>query len=205
MRRIRTNTSNVIPMKVGTTRLTRVRMKRSMMTLLFKTSRRATGGAAVTAPPQLPLLVDVDAVEVVTPERRELEVDHALAHRFQLHRMRDREPGRLSLEDDLRLLVELGALGLIGSRLCLDDEIVERLVAPLRDVGAGNRVCGIATEQGVQEVIRIAVVAGPAEHAHLMLAFLQALAVLTPLERLDLGLDADLGEVGLHQFGDALG
>ena len=30
MRRISTNTSNVIPMKVGTTRLSRVRMNRSM-------------------------------------------------------------------------------------------------------------------------------------------------------------------------------
>src|SRR5215213_7865876 len=43
-------------------------------------------------------LLDVDAVEVVAAERRQLEVDDLLAHRLQLHRVRDGEPGRLLLE-----------------------------------------------------------------------------------------------------------
>ena len=57
----------------------------------------------------------------------------------------------------------------------------------------------------MQEVVRVTVVAGPAQHAHLVLAGLHALAILAPFEALDLGLDADLGQISLHQFGDALG
>src|SRR5215475_1339013 len=112
--------------------------------------------AAGAARSQSRLLFDVNAVENMAAERRELEVDYALAYRLQLHRMRDGEPGRLLLEDHLRLLIELGALGLIRHRLRLHDEIVERLVAELRDVGARGRLRRVAAEEGVQEVVRIA-------------------------------------------------
>ncbi len=61
-------------------------------------------------------LLDIDPVEGVPAERAELEVDHFLAHRLQLNRMRDGEPGRLFLEDHLRLFVERGAFGLIARR-----------------------------------------------------------------------------------------
>src|SRR4030095_4714284 len=44
---------------------------------------------------RLLLIVDIHPVERVPPERAELEVDDFLAHRLQLHRMRDREPGCL--------------------------------------------------------------------------------------------------------------
>ena len=92
----------------------------------------------------------------------------------------------------------------LGDGLGLEHQIVERLVAELGDVAAAG-LGRVAAQQRVQEVVRVAVVAGPAQHAHLVLAGLHALAVLAPLEALDLGLDADLGQVGLHQFGDALG
>src|SRR5438128_2625593 len=74
---------------------------------------------------QLELLLDVDAVERVAAERRQLEVDHFLAHGLKLHRVRDREPGRLLLEDHLRLLVERLARLLARGRLRLLDEILE--------------------------------------------------------------------------------
>ena len=91
----------------------------------------------------------------------------------------------------------------VGDDLRLHHEIVEGLVAPLGDVGAGCRLGGRAAQQGVQEVVRIAVVARPAELSHLVLAGLGPLAILAPFEALDLSLHADLGEVGLHQLRDA--
>src|SRR5690242_462349 len=113
--RIRKNATSVMPMKVGMMRLTRVRMKRSMVRDYPKTKR---GGALSRPLPRL--LVDVDPVEIMPAEGRELEIDDFPAHRLQLHGMRDGEPGRLFLEDDLRLFVELAALGLVVDRLGLD-------------------------------------------------------------------------------------
>ena len=50
---------------------------------------------------------------------RLLEVDDFLAHRLELHRVRDGEPGRLLLEYHLRLLVEFGAFCGVGDGLGL--------------------------------------------------------------------------------------
>src|SRR4051794_15278874 len=147
--------------------------------------RRGPAGPLRNSPGRA-LLFDIHPVERVAPERRELEIHDLLAHGLELHRVGDREPRRLLLEDDLRLSVELGALLLVARDLRLGDEVVERLVAPFRGIAAAG-LRGVAAQQGVQEVVRIAVIAGPAEHAGLMLARLQALPVLAPLEALDLG------------------
>src|SRR5437667_75410 len=112
-------------------------------------------------------------------ERAELEADDLLAHWLELHRMRDGEPRRLLLEDDLRLAIEVGALLDVGRVLGLDDQIVERLVAPFRRVAAAD-LGAVAAEQDMEEIVRIAVVAGPADLRHLMLALLQALAIVAP-------------------------
>src|SRR5437899_11378219 len=85
----------------------------------------STSSRTFAASARAPLLREIDAVERVAAERRELEVDHFPAHRLQLHRVRDREPRRLLLEDHLRLHVEIGALLLVGQRLRLDDQLVE--------------------------------------------------------------------------------
>src|ERR1043165_8424397 len=96
MRRTSTNTSSVIPMKVGTTRLTRVRMNRSMSPsskrhdhaviarseATKQSSGFQTAGLLRFARNDIPLLLHIDAVEDVAAERRELEVDDALAHRL---------------------------------------------------------------------------------------------------------------------------
>ena len=57
-------------------------------------------------------------------ERAQLEVDDLLAHWLELHRMRDGEPRRLFLEDDLRLAVEVGALLDVGRVLGLPAGII---------------------------------------------------------------------------------
>src|SRR5579864_397998 len=91
--RIRKKASSVRPTNVGTTRPNRASAKRSMLRL------------------------EVDAVESMAAEWAELEVRHFLAHRHELDGMRDGEPRRLFLEDDLGLPVKRGALALIGQFL----------------------------------------------------------------------------------------
>ena len=66
-------------------------------------------------------------------------------------------------------------------------------------------VAGRRAAEQEEEVVRVAIVAGPAEQAHLVLARLQALAVLAPFIGDELGVDADLGQIGLHHLGHALG
>src|SRR5260221_485364 len=99
-------------------------------------------------------------------KRAELEVDDLLAHRLELDRVRDGEPRRLFLEDDLRLAIEVGPLLDVGLVLGLDDQVVEWLEAPFRGVAAA-RLGSIAAEQDMEEVVGIAVVAGPAQLRHL--------------------------------------
>src|SRR5690349_19332527 len=93
--RISAKVSNVTPRKVGMTRLARVRMNRSMP--------KARKGEARALPPahcpSVSPLLQIHAVEGVAAERAELEVHDFLAHRLVLHRMRDRVPRRLFLED----------------------------------------------------------------------------------------------------------
>src|ERR1700704_6428743 len=124
-RRMRKKASRVIPTKVGIAMPIRVSAKRTM----------SDRGAGPTAPATGSLL-DVDAVECVPRKRAQLEIDHFLAHRHQLHRMGDREPRRLFLEDDLRLAVKLCALGLVAHGLGLYHQILERHVAELGDIAS---------------------------------------------------------------------
>ena len=114
-RRISTKASSVMPMKVGTTRPSagqeeaehradqprkRARRPRGRSVAgrlrhgrsLRCRRRRRCGGRTATS----------------------LKSITSLRIGFELHRVRDREPRRLLLEDHLRLLVELGALGLVG-------------------------------------------------------------------------------------------
>src|SRR6266702_4201949 len=203
MRRTSRKVSSVIPMKVGMMRLTRVAKKRSM-------SRHGVERHCAAPPTFSPTalgcqqLFYIDAVEFMLAERAQLEADDFLAHRLELYRMRDGEPWCLFLEDDLRLAIERVALLDVGLMLGLDDQVIEGLEAPFGDVAAAG-FGGIATEQDVQEVVRVAVVAGPAQLRHLVLALLGALAVVTPFVADDLCLDPDLVEIGLHELTDTLG
>src|SRR3954453_19671475 len=190
----------VMPRNVGTTRATRVRKKRSI-----SRSKKQTGGALVPArlPSKTDGLLQAYTTELVTAEWADLEAFDFLANRLVHDGMRDQEHRGFLVEDFLRLLIELRALALVRERQGLGQQLVELIVAPLGQVVAAGLSAG-AARQDVQEVVRIAVVAGPAELAHHVLARLHALAVLAPLEGLPVGLDADLGEIRLHQLGDGL-
>src|SRR5215207_6227190 len=93
-------------------------------------------------------------------ERIHDEPGDLLAHRHDDERMVERRPRSLALEDDLSLFIELRTLGLIRRDLRIRHEFVEFLVAPLRAVIAADR---IATKENVEEIVRIAIVAGPAK------------------------------------------
>ncbi len=116
--------------------------------------------------------------------------------------MREQQLRRLVVLDLLHALIELGALGLIGNRARLDEQIVELGVAPFRRVAAAGLAAGAAAQE--EEIVRVAVVAGPTVLAGHLLAVGEALAVLAPFVGDELGVDADLGEIGLHHLADAL-
>ena len=117
--------------------------------------------------------------------------------------MGDRRPRRLVLEHHLGLLIQTCALADVGCQLRLHDEILERLIAPEGTVRAARR--RVATEQHGEEVIGVAVVAGPAKQHGLVLAILRALEVLGPIEGDKLGADADRPPVGLNHLSHAFG
>ena len=105
-------------------------------------------------------------------------------------------------EQLLGLFVELGALlfvsGVFGGR----DQFVELGVAPLGEVVAIDRV---AAEQGAEPVVRITVVAAPANQHRAVFTAFGALDVLAPFVGHDLGLDADLAPVRLQHLSHQLG
>ena len=126
-----------------------------------------------------------------------------LAHGFVDDGVRDFHIGCFLVFDDLHLLVKFGTLVGLHQRLRLLQQIVVLLVAPLGQVlPAGARAHAAAQEE---EIVWIAIVAGPAELRGHVLALLGALAIFTPLVGDQLGLDTDLVEIGLHHLGDALG
>ena len=112
--------------------------------------------------------------------------------------MSQRQPQRLLLDDLLRLLIEAAAFGLVVAGFAIGDQLVQRLVAITREVEAGlDRRAG---ELRGKEIVRVAVVAGPAHEQQVVLAGLGAADQLAPLDHANLGVDAHLGQVGLQQL-----
>src|SRR4029453_6525019 len=89
---------------------------------------------------------DLRPVEVVMRGRVHLVSLELLANGIEANGMRQRDPRGFFLENDLRLLVELGAVGLLRRLRRLDDQVLERLVAPPRGVAA--TLDSLAAEQG---------------------------------------------------------
>src|SRR5262249_29008218 len=150
------------------------------------------------------LFYNIDAEELMATERRDLVAFHLLAYRLENRRMGDGEPGSLFLEDLLHIFVDRGTLLLVRQGTRLKQRVIELLVAPLRDVLRVRLAIGAAAEKE-EEVVGIAIVTGPAEQPHLVLARLKPLAVLAPFKGDELGVDPDLGKIGLHHLGHALG
>ena len=95
------------------------------------------------------------------------------ARRHEHHRMRERHPRRLVVEDHLRLpgrARSRSAWSVVSFASC--DELVVVGVAPFGDVVAAEPR-GRAAEQHVEEIVGVAVVAGPAVERHRGLAGLQ--------------------------------
>src|SRR5271163_1137235 len=149
-----------------------------------------------------PALLEVDAFERVRSERALLVAGHIGAHGFEHDRMSDQERRRLVVLDLLHALIELGALGLVRNHPRLFEQVVELRVAPLRMVLAGRFAARAAEKE--EEVVGVAVVAGPAHLSCDVLAGVHALSIFAPLKCDELGVDADLGEIGLHHFAYAL-
>src|SRR4029079_4391321 len=110
------------------------------------------------------LFLHVDAIEFMAPERRDLVAHHFLAHRLANGGMRDGEPRRLLLEDLLHVLVDRGALLLVGQGPRLEQSVIEVLIAPFREILGVGLAVGAAAEQE-EEVVGIAIVAGPSKKA----------------------------------------
>src|SRR5690606_15806135 len=107
------------------------------------------------------LFDQIYAFECEVTERALYEAFNVLAHRNDGQRVVDRGPRSFTLEDDLSFLVEARTLVNFAGFLGLHHEAVELFVAPLSAVVAAH---GLTAQQGVQEVVRVAVVTGPAQH-----------------------------------------
>src|SRR3546814_9119293 len=127
-----------MPKKVGMSWASRVTTKRNMEQVPGPDHGRKELAPLppVTRSRPSGLLLDVHAVEDVTAEGIDLEVLHFLAHRLEHHRMCDGGPGRLLLDDDLSLLVEIRPLVVVADALSRLDKTLVGSVLPMGSVGA---------------------------------------------------------------------
>src|SRR5580704_8529024 len=183
--RIAAKVTNINATKVGS--VNAIRRMRNLITLLF---------------PSAAALLQVGAGEFVPAERRDLVAGEIGLGDLIDDRMRDGEPDGLIMRDGLHLLIELRALLLVGRLARFLEFVLIGLVAEARDVlpAVTRRVA--AEEE--EEIVGVAIVARPAKLAGHRLALLETLAILAPFIGDELGVDADLGEIGLHHLADAL-
>src|SRR2546422_5019731 len=111
----------------------------------------------------------------------------------------DEEPPHVVVQHLLGLPIEPRPLRQNGQLLGAQEEIGKRRVR-IEALARGARL----TEEIAQEVVGIAVVAGPPEHVERKLAVLPFVQVHGPLGRLELCRDAGLREVSRHRLGDLL-
>ncbi len=95
--------------------------------------------------------------------------------------MGDGDIRRLFLLDDLHLFVKLRAIGFLGSFRACRSRSSKSLLHHFGIFWAA--FAGTRTSAQEEEVVGIAVVAGPAKERHLVLALLRPFAVLAPLIR----------------------
>src|SRR5512135_2118207 len=167
--RIATKVTNISATKVGTVSARRRSRKRSIGQARV-TWRPAQAGSSCRTGRSL---LQIHPVELVGAERALLEAGHVGAHDLVDHRVRDLEAWRLVVVDHLHLLVQLRALLHVGNRARLLQPAVKFLVAPLAQI-LSARARGLAAKQE-EEVVRVSVVPGPAQHAGDVLALLHAL------------------------------
>src|SRR5215212_4091791 len=160
------------------------------------------------APGQAPCLrasaAQADGVERLAAGRVRLIALHLV---LQAHRgldVGDGNPRGVLDEHLLRLEVEPLALVLVYGRPGLIEYLIYLRVLVVGNVQRVFLGCRLAREEDVQEVVRVAVVPGPTEQAHVVLASTRLLQVRPPLVGDELGVYAHLLEVLLHRLCYAL-
>src|SRR5258707_10956575 len=147
------------------------------------------------------LLRQGDAEIGLAAETVDLVADDILADRRESLRVGEQHAADIVLEDRLGVTVEAVAFRLVVARIGVADGFREILVAPARAVAAGlHRLAGPVRGQDLR---RVGIVPGIAEHGDVVVAGPRALQILAPFVADDLGGDADLGPVGLKELGGA--
>ena len=141
---------------------------------------------------------DADFRKVLTAEWADRIAFDIFAGQGKRSGVRQGYPQRLLLDLRLRLFVQLAAYTLLAGGLASADELVQAWVAVTGEVGA--RLHGRAGKLRGQEVVRVAVVAGPAHEQQVMFPGLGPTNQFAPLDHADFRLDADLCQVRLEQL-----
>src|SRR5918994_2774176 len=144
-------------------------------------------------------------VERLAARRVRIEVLYRILKTYGRLYVGNGHPRGVLVHDLLRLVVRVLARAFVHGRLGLQKQFVYLRVLVVSDVAgvSGGRACTV--EQYVQEVVRVAVVPRPPEQARRVVPLPRLLQVSPPLVSDELGVDADLLEVLLHDLGDALG
>src|SRR5918995_3872599 len=145
-----------------------------------------------------------DGVERLAPSRAGLVALHVLLEAEGRLGVGDGDPRCVLDQELLGLHVGLLALGLVYGGLALLEQLVHLRVLVVGDVQGVLFGRARAPEQDVEEVVRVAVVAGPAEKGRRVVARTCSLQIRAPLVGHELGVHADLLEVLLHRLGYAL-
>src|SRR5215210_1220396 len=144
-------------------------------------------------------------VERLAARRVRIEALHRILKAYGRFDVGDGHPRGVLVHDLLRLVVRILTRAFVHGRLGLLEQFVYLRVLVVGDVAGGARCRTCTVEQYVQEVVRVAVVPRPPEQARRMLPAARLGQVGGPLVGDELGVDADVLEVLLHDLRDALG
>src|SRR2546422_790065 len=175
-----------------TAEATPIGMPRPTATKIAAVASSTVAGKRLTAAPgaDLRALLDRHGVEVLGAGRVGDVPLHPLREGERRPVVRDEEPSDIVVQHLLGLAIELRPLRLTRQRLRAEQDLGERFVR----VEAIARDARLA-EEVAQEVVRVPVVTGPAEHVERELPVLALVQVHRPLGGLELGLDPDLREI----------
>src|ERR687897_447775 len=144
-------------------------------------------------------------VERLAARRVRIEVLYRILKTYGRLDVGDGHPRGVLVHDLLRFVVCVLARAFVYGRLGLQKQFVYLRVLVVRDVAGVFRGRACTVEQYVQEVVRVPVVPRPPEQARRMLPARRLGQIGGPVVGDELGVDADVLEVLLHDLRDALG
>src|SRR5918992_2521959 len=170
-------------------------------------SQTSVRRASIAPSPSRALLAarEGHGVERLAARRVRIEVIYRILKTYGRLDVGDGHPRGVLVHDLLRFVVSVLAHAFVHGRLGPQEQFVYLRVLVVRDVERTRRGGARTREQDVQEVVRVPVVTGPPEQARRMLPAARLGQVGTPLIGDELGVDADLLEILLHDLRDALG